>query len=104
MSGRPGLEFERVWRALIVAHGIVHRIYLGGTLGPDHMSFEDPWVFLEGDVIQLTIEPDAVPATEIEFVLALGSDPFWWKGLRLPDGAMLEVEDTNALPSRVRSG
>ena len=42
VSARPGLELERFWRALIVAHGIIHRTYLGGTLGPDHMSFEDP--------------------------------------------------------------
>jgi hypothetical protein len=237
-SGRPGLEFERFWRALIVAHGVVHRTYLGGTLGPDHMSFEDPWVFLlhsnvdrlwaswqlrvdgvdhargtswrldpdyvygqlvdgiveaildppmtkpdnmtweqveapirkrqgeaaarelaaemspwngapqtavippvfpwalrperltprspevlrpplydryvfdselcmswttlllgrrlpRGDIIQLTVEPGAVDVGEVEFVLTLGPTPFWWKGLRLPDGTFLEVEDDN---------
>ena len=45
-SRYPSVEFERFWHRLYAAHGIIHRIYLGGTLGPDHMSFEDPWVFL----------------------------------------------------------
>ncbi len=248
VSGRPGVEFERFWRALIVAHAIIHRSYLGGTLGPDHMSFEDPWVFLlhsnvdrlwaswqlrldgvdhsretswrldpdyiygqliegrveaalldppdiqppqgvswddfleqlrrkqggeavrelttimrpwdgapagtnqppplfpwiaqperltpqspeilrpplydryvfdgqlcmswttlllgrelpRGDVIQLTVELDTVPASEVEFVLNLGPNPFWWKGLRLSDGTMLEVQNaTRTATARV---
>jgi len=231
-----------------VAHGIIHRTYLGGTLGPDHMSFEDPWVFLlhsnvdrlwaswqlrvdgvnhpretsfrldpnyiygqlidgivevplldppdrqpptgmswpdfleqlrqqqgpeaareltnimrpwdgaparpdqppplfpwiaqperltpqsaeivrpplydryvfdnqlcmswttlllgrelpRGDVIQLTVEVDAVPPSEVEFVLSFGPNPFWWKALLLPDGTTLEIADaTRVATARV---
>ena len=44
-SGRPGIEFERFWRAVTKSHDVAHR-YIGGTLRPRHTSFEDPFVFL----------------------------------------------------------
>ena len=50
-----------------------------------------------GDVIQLTVELDVVPQSEVEFVLSFGPNPFWWKGLRLPDGTMLEIEDATRM-------
>ncbi len=48
---RPGVAFERFWRALYVDHGLAHR-FIGGNIGggrtsdPAHTSFEDPFVFL----------------------------------------------------------
>lgn len=48
---RPGVAFERFWRALYIDHGLAHR-FIGGNIGggrtsdPAHTSFEDPFVFL----------------------------------------------------------
>lgn len=230
VRGRPGVQFERFWRALWWSHGVAHR-YLGGGLRPSGSSFEDPFVYLlhsnvdrlwaswqlradyvgrnetsfrldpdyvygqlidgvverpdfaerdryesqadyderrravgvqsrrelttpmspfsgpagfsgyplilpwsvkpqlvtpqsrevlrpplydryvggpfciawptlrlglqlaRGDVIHLAIETGAVAASDVEFVLEAGPGVFWWKGLLLPDGTVLEVQD-----------
>jgi hypothetical protein len=47
----------------------------------------------ERDVIQLTVELDAVPQDEVEFVLTAGPAVSFWKGIRLPDGTLLETEN-----------
>lgn len=243
VKGRPGVEFERFWRALYISHGVAHR-YLGKGLRPDGSSFEDPFVYLlhsnvdrlwaswqlradhvdhrsetsfrldpdyvygqlidgrverpdfsvagrdpasdteaeynerrrevgaaakeeltsdmppfsgvkhpnygesvlpwtikphlvtpqspevlrpplydryvgdgplcmawptlrlgrqlpRGDIIHLGVDEGAVAASDVEFVLEAGPGVFWWKGLRLPDGTLLEVEDNMMRSSAV---
>jgi hypothetical protein len=50
----------------------------------------------QNDIIQATIEPDAVPAGSVAVRLVLGQDVTWWKAVRVPlpgDSVLLEAEE-----------
>jgi tyrosinase len=55
------------------------------------------------DVVRLTVELDAVPRSEVEFVLRSGPDVLWWKGLRLPDWTMIETTGPSGRASAVHA-
>ena len=57
----------------------------------------------DGDIIQATIEYNAVDSSIVEFVLESAPQITWWKGIRVPDGEgndwMIETQDSRKVDS-----